>query len=786
MSINTRIYGTSEQWTDVSVTSGWNVETMKYKIARFGGGGNTLADGYGYGIEINKPIDKSLSWCGLGNFSTWSKLEYHKVAAEFELIAKDNRSVTNFSWNTSNGSNTGIYLTEKTSVANIRYGALQRFSPNAIMGAGNQTNYNNGITPLSQIPIKNCVLVPYFRVCRTLPTSSSTSGIGLTNVVAWDYYGTTASGNHTTHPYIVAIYFMPYYFSNSTSTTRTSAKFINGHSILDEISLQKDIPLDMDEPDGAKNSGVYAYNIFKPYSILNGIQIFGHSYNDFGIGVTNDFIYYNKQGFASGSSSTFTTNIHGALLYPHDNAQMSTEYASGSNFVRFYYLEYYDGLQEWVRKQLACFGLFFTDVKAVAESGELNDDDMLLGILDENNIGQGFYSHGDENEQQKQWNWDTTNDSDYNPSGGGGTDPNNYDGSMRTHDLSLLDTATQRYALSPTAMVGLLDKLWDIMELAAPDQALTDYSVGEFLATNPIDCIVSLQFVPVSNINTGTATTVKLGRHDTEISCQTAKLALRFDCENYEIFPRFGNNWIDRMTKITLYLPFCGTINLDPEVYMGRTINVEYLIDLSNGTCTAIVSFVGDGGLKVITDTASGSCAMDLPVTGIQQQTLNSQLFNASESVKQLKVNNAFKGFNSIVNGAMSLGSNNPANTIAGILGAGQDIYNIFQSEKIADYNLQHTMIPTKMIGTSGGLTGAMLEYYPTIIFERPSLPEGFDPLGRSEQYAHSEGYACCISGSLSEFTGYTEILNVDLAGFDATITEKNMIRSVLAGGVYL
>ena len=332
---------------------------------------------------------------------------------------------------------------------------------------------------------------------------------------------------------------------------------------------------------------------------------------------------------------------------------------------------------------------------------------------------------------------------------------------------------------------GLLDKLWDIMALADPDEALSDFSVGEFLATNPIDAIVSLQYVPISGINTGTPTTVKLGTHDTQIQCQTAKTSLRVDCGNYEIFPRFGNTWIDRMTKITLYLPFCGSVNLDPEVYMGKTINVEYLIDLTTGTCTAIVSFTSNG-LRIITDTASGSCAMDLPVTGIQQQTLNSQLFNASESVKQLKVNNAFKGFNSILNGAMSLENNNPANSIAGILGAGQDLYNIFQSEKIADYNLQHTMIPTKMIGTSGGLTGAMLEYYPTIIFERPSLPEGFDALGRSDQYAHSEGYACCISGSLSEFTGYTEILNVDLAGFDATITEKNMIRSVLAGGVYL
>lgn len=781
--INTGIYGTSEQWSDVSATSNWNVETMKYKIARFGGGGNTLANGYGYGVEINKPIDKSLSWCGLGNFSTWSKLEYHKVAAEFELIAKDNRSVTNFSWNTSNGNNTGIYLTEKTSVASTRYGALQRFSPNAIMGAGNQTNYNNGITPLSQIPIKNCVLVPYFRVCRTLPTSSSTSGIGLTNVVAWDYYGATASGNHTTHPYIVAIYFMPYYFSNSTSTTRTTTKFINGHSILDEISLQKDIPLDMDEPDGAKNSGVYAYNIFKPYSILNGIQIFGHSYNDFGLGATNDFIYYNKQAFASGSSTTFTTNIHGAVLYPHENAQMSTEYASGSNFVRFYYLEYYDGLQEWVRKQLACFGLFFTDVKAVAESGELNDDDMLLGILDDNNIGQGFYSHGEENEQQKQWNWSTTNDSEYNPSGGGGTDPNIYNGVMDTAGAPIaLATATERYVIADTNLPKLLSKLWDVMALADPSiMAKSEYALDMFLTNNPIDSIVSLQYVPVNDMGIG-ETTVNLGKYDTRIPAKGAKTSIVFDCGTIEIFPRCGDNWIDREMKLTLYLPFCGVVDLDPETYINRYCNVEYLIDLTTGTCSAVVSFISDNGNRVITDIANGVCAIDLPVTGLQQQTLNSELFNASESTKQLKVNNSFKGFKSLMGAVSSLGSAeaNPMNAINSILGAGADFYNAFQSEKIADYNLQHTIIPTKMIGTSGGLTGVMATIKPTIIYSIPVNDVNY------KNYGHSIGFACCESGLLSGFSGYTECTNVDLSGFSATTTEKNMIQSALAGGVYL
>lgn len=778
--INSSIYGTSEQWSDVSATSGWNVETMKYKIARFGSGGNTLADGYGYGIEINKPIDKSLSWCGLGNFSTWSKLEYHKVAAEFELIAKDNRSVTNFSWNTSNGGNNGIYLTEKTSVANTRYGALQRFSPNAIMGAGNQTNYNNGITPLAQIPIKNCVLVPYFRVCRTLPTSNSTSGIGLTNIVAWDYYGTTASGNHTTHPYIIAIYFMPHYFSSSTSTTRTTTKFINGHSILDEISLQKDIPLDMDEPDGAKNSGVYAYNIFKPYSILNGIQIFGHSYNDFGIGVSNDFIYYNKQAFASGSSSTFTNNIHGAILYPHDNAQMTPEYASGSNFVRFYYLEYYDGLREWVRKQLACFGLFFTDVKAVAESGELNNDDMLLGILDDNNIGQGFYSHGEENEQQKQWNWDTTNDSDYNPSGGGGTDPNVYNGVMDTAGAPIaLATATERYVIADTNINKLLTKLWDVMALADPTtMTKSDYALDTFLTNNPIDAIVSLQYVPVKDMGIG-LTTVALGKYDTQIPAAHAETSVVKDCGTIEIFPRCGDNWIDREMKLTLYLPFCGVVDLDPETYINRYCNVEYLIDLTTGTCSAVVSFISDNGNRVITDIANGVCAIDLPVTGLQQQTLNSELFNASESTKQLKVNNAFKGFKSLMGAVNSL-QGNPTGAIDSILGGAADFYNIFQSEKIADYNLQHTIIPTKMIGTSGGLTGVMATIKPTIIYSIPVNDVNYST------YGHSIGFACCESGVLSGYSGYTECTNVDLSGFSATTTEKNMIQSALAGGVYL
>lgn len=793
--INKAIYGNENEWSIVG-TNFPQADDNNYYLANFGNTEypETLYGGVQTGrIALNAPLDKTLSWCGLGTESQYSHLQYwnRKPAdgeepEKFMMINEDNRLITNFGIFDPSSGGSSIWPGAAVSTwyyadASAQlYGSRARWSPRAGDGDSTTTrNFNYGLRAYSQLPMRNCVLVPVLRV-RASITSYSSAEYDQHDVFLWNYLDENYTYNFNTHPFIINIRFQCWGRDSALGGSRSNRLNMNPFvAVLDEVAAGKDQPYDIDVP-SIKQTGSYQYYAFGRTfgtggTVLQGITIMG-------------MISTNTDAASIPRSDNVIRKSAGNIVIPHPAGQWSyiVNPASGTTNPdqELYYVRYYDGLQAWIREQIACFGLFFTDNEQTALTGELDDENMFLGILVDG-VGHGKYSHGQENKDQPQWNWSNTNQSTYDPSNPPAIDPNKYDASMRTHDLAILDTATQRYALTPTGASGLLDKLWDIMALADPDEALSDFSVGEFLATNPIDAIVSLQYVPISGINTGTATTVKLGTHDTEIQCQTAKTSLRVDCGNYEIFPRFGNTWIDRMTKITLYLPFCGSVNLDPEVYMGKTINVEYLIDLTTGTCTAIVSF-DSNGLRIITDTASGSCAMDLPVTGIQQQTLNSQLFNASESVKQLKVNNSFKGFNSVLNGALSVGSQNPMAAISGILGAGQDLYNIFQSEKIADYNLQHTMIPTKMIGTSGGLTGAMLEYYPTIIFERPSLPDSFDPLGRSDQYAHSEGYACCISGSLSEFTGYTEILNVDLAGFDATITEKNMIRSVLAGGVYL
>lgn len=823
MSVNESIYGSEADWTIYNNSFTGTTKINAPLIGNFGTGysiGNVhynsgcLQTGYyndvlpilrpitGGGALINEPIDNSISYCGLGNESTYSRLAYleYKVSmfdSGFNNV--DDRSVTNFAFCASQGSHNGFdAYNDSTTTSGAIQASRCRISPMGYNGdytSISKENYNRQVTPYVSLPVRNFILTPVVLAAQNINTTTptSTSGMDITSFSWWDYMDTSKQRNYTTHPYILQIGMIPY-CSKALDTidpvtgvpqqaraTLSHGSDLSGIAVLSPLTVSDGEPSDVANPQEVLTE-IYSYYLTRGHKASTGngaaVPIFGYS----AIGL-------NDQNYIVAPQTNSDTNASARRLvfWTHPNAQLVKVTAStGYTQSGWYYLEYYDGLFEWIIHQIACFGLFFTFDKNTALTGALNDPLMYLGVLDANGIGHGAYSTGEDNENQPQWQWDTTNKSSYKPSEQSDVDPNSYNGKMRTHDLSVLGTATQRYALSPTAAVGLIDKLWDFMALADPDEDLTSYSVGEFLATNPIDCIVSLQYLPVKGINTGDGTSVKLGTHDTEISCQTAKTSVRFDCGNYKIYPRYGNTWLDRMTKITLYLPFCGTVNLDPELYMDRNVNVEYLIDLTTGTCTAVVSFIGDGGERVITDTASGACGMDMPVTGIQQQTLNSQLFNASEQTKQLKVNNAFKGFNSIMNGVSSLQGGNPASGISGLLGVGQDIYNIFQSEKIADYNLQHTMIPTKMIGTSGGLTGAMCEWYPVIIFEYPSLPSGFDALGRSDSYAHTQGYACCISGSLSEFTGYTVVTNVDLSGFTATTTEKNMIQSALAGGIYL
>jgi hypothetical protein len=638
------------------------------------------------------------------------------------------------------------------------------FSPEYSSQWGYETGYVN-TKLVTQIPIKNLKLTPVIYAYNT----------------ALDNYKKFTSirdylTDKSAYPYIFCIKAKFMYRSGFDSDTKYDYTFDCYPWFFNQTSFLKDYGATFDGQD------IVYEDVYYPnrgdQGTNEGITVAGrpgYAHGPNGSMLGNEIYWYGH--YDSSTTWHYTIGQGGRVLQTPDfKFVLGTKnlfYCDTSSMTN-------DQITGGIRTQLASFGMFFVD-----DVDDLNlaldDDKTFLGIL-ENGVGYGKYSNGKKNREQDQWNWDTMDKNDYDPVNPIPIDPNTYNGSMGTGLVLSFPTATTRYNIRTNDFITLTDKLWDAMALATPDN-IANYSLDTFLTSNPIDSIVNIKWFPIKeSMSIGTSVKVKLGKYDTGISAYAAQTSILKDCGNVVIYPVSGRgvaNWIDKLTKITLYLPFCGSLNLDPETYMGRSVNVEYAIDLITGSCSAYVSYIADNGQRVITDIASGTCGIDCPVTGIQHTTLDSQLYNATEQLKAMRVNNAINGLTSVL--GLSDVTNKGMSGISDALKTGGTIYNALQNESVAEYNLHHTQTPIKMIGTSSAMTGAMCELRPTIIFERPVIP----PIDDSA-YAHVCGYACCEPTTIGNLSGYAEFASADLSGFDATAEEKNMIANALMGGVYL
>lgn len=72
-------------------------------------------------------------------------------------------------------------------------------------------------------------------------------------------------------------------------------------------------------------------------------------------------------------------------------------------------------------------------------------------------------------------------------------------------------------------------------------------------------------------------------------------------------------------TEMRLYLPFCGWIDIDPSAVVGGSIKVRYMCDNITGNVTAYVLCTDRNGVESSLYTATGNCAVSMPVVGNDQ-----------------------------------------------------------------------------------------------------------------------------------------------------------------------
>lgn len=467
-----------------------------------------------------------------------------------------------------------------------------------------------------------------------------------------------------------------------------------------------------------------------------------------------------------------------------------------------------DGILDYVMEQAAYLGFRFKLKTA--------DTDYYLPIMDSNGITTGDYLASNdpdiENQDNNSWTTDVFERSPYSPGGGDDDDPNTYtDTSSYVSISSVYAPTTERYLMTNECLRELLTQLQKIsIPFAFPEEYdpddLAEYTaevMRAFGTTNPLELIDAIIAYPVdfgipldttapqsTRLISGTSgSLVVVGNSHCDISkgglypsgaqhIESEAPYLFFP--NWEYYNKY-KSFLDYSpySSSVLTLPWCGSVNLDPEIYIGNRLNILYSVDIDTGLCKAVL--YNDG--KVV-DSINGQVGARI---AIETADYNNQV-NAAIQANQIQQQQKFNQIKSIASIATA-GLATVATGGAGATGlTGQAIgtaFNMAQSQMTIDqanYKVEAATVPYKQVVSGTDSMSLMSVNGIHQVIYRPKFLPSYDAI----KYGNQVGFATLEFGPLSDYHGYTEVETVNFDGVFATEKEQEMIKAALKSGVYL
>lgn len=322
---------------------------------------------------------------------------------------------------------------------------------------------------------------------------------------------------------------------------------------------------------------------------------------------------------------------------------------------------------------------------------------------------------------------------------------------------------------------------------------------------NPMEAIIGFNLVPVPVPDGGTEN-FALMYIDTGVSMTVAaNQFVDLDCGNVEL-KRYYGSALDQSpyTKVSCFLPYIGTVNLNTDEVMGTTLQVKYRVDIVSGSCVAKIFVDGNclyqysghcaitipissadfssyvsaaisvGKLAAAAITAGAGAAMAAGVADASQQTnqvvTTTQVTNTSRNpstgrqittgtITTVQTRESPADQSSTQASFSGLSPQNVANTVGAIMSSKPHI--------------EHS-------GSFSGNSGYLGVRRPFLIIERPNMcmPANYQALN---------GFPAMITMELSTCKGFTRVQQVQLTGMGrATNPEQAEILELLKSGVIL
>lgn len=263
---------------------------------------------------------------------------------------------------------------------------------------------------------------------------------------------------------------------------------------------------------------------------------------------------------------------------------------------------------------------------------------------------------------------------------------------------------------------------------------------------DPLNAIISLKgfFNSIEEKHGGI---INLGNISTEISSNIVDSQyITLDCGVINIEEFFGSALdYNPYTSLELYLPFCGTISLNVDDFMGGSMNVTYLIDLLSGACVAHVRSIRNRDnteLNSVLYSVGGNCAMDIPITSNQSIGLTSAIIG---SISASAIGVVSGGIGGTVGSAMSVSA---------------------MKQRISKN------------GNISSNVGTLSIKKPYVTINRPIQSV-------AENYSTFVGFPLNVNKKLKDVSGFTTVDSAIL-NFNALTEEKEMIMDLLQSGVFV
>ena len=308
----------------------------------------------------------------------------------------------------------------------------------------------------------------------------------------------------------------------------------------------------------------------------------------------------------------------------------------------------------------------------------------------------------------------------------------------------------------------------------------SDYIVGAYATVLDIDTtLATLSGITVGAINLANieqyAKGYKLSTllQDTDFSCGSVAIPAYGDFRDYAPY-----------TQLELYLPLCGTVDLDPAFFVGHEVLVKYWCDLSTMSCSAAVYRVSDE-YTTLYKVVNGTIGSTVPLTSLRMGDYQNNIKSIESAMKRNEMQTwlsmagvAEKGITAIASGGGSM-----IYDAGGLLSGVASVAGNMQSYSDLQYQLYHTQPAIAQTGASESQNAFCIgSMYPILFIKRAMTLPNYNP----SIYGHTVGYACCINDTIGNMSGYTVATNINTEGIAATAEEIEMIKQAFSKGVIL